>query len=107
MEELELADPIVVPEKVATTYKVVEMLTSREVVTPTTGEPGLVTIMLRDNLGTPVHCRYEGTEAIELIKWMNTANFSVNSMQKRVMQKLSADGQLPPGTVVGAPDPAA
>jgi hypothetical protein len=35
---------------------------------------------------------------------MNTANFSVNSMQKRVLQKLTNDGKLPPGMITGTPD---
>lgn len=45
------------------------------------------------------------TEATKFMKTMNTANFTTKSMQKRILEKLSADGKLPPGTVTGAPDP--
>jgi hypothetical protein len=105
MEELALTDPIVVPEKVTNKYKVIVLSLVLESPTALPNqEQGLVQIQLKDNLGATIGFSYIGKEATDLIKWMNTANFSVNSMHKRILQKLSADGKLV-GTVVGAPDP--
>ena len=42
--------------------------------------------------------------ATAMIKQLNTANLTTKSMQKRILEKLSADGFLP-GTVQGTPDP--
>jgi len=103
-EQLELTDPIVTPPKVTSTYTVVVLTTDRETVSLPTTEPGLVLVTVKDNLGVRSTFTYTGAQAIDMIKWMNTANFSVNSMQKRVLQKLSSDGYLP-GTVTGTPEP--
>jgi hypothetical protein len=105
MEELVLTEPVVIPEKVTDTYKVIVLTLNWDViVNPTTGEKGLVSIDLKDNLGNPFHHQYTGQEALDMMKWMNTADFSTNSMHRRILQKLSNDGVLP-GTVTGAPDP--
>jgi hypothetical protein len=103
-EELILTDPDVEPEKVVTSYKVVGLNLDFEFPITATQEVGLVGIRLRDNLGGALHHQYEGDAAIDMMKWLNTANFSVNSMQKRILQKLSNDGVIP-GTVTGTPDP--
>lgn len=47
----------------------------------------------------------EKDEAIKLMKMLNTANCSTKSMQKRILEKLAADGKIPSGTVTGTPDP--
>jgi hypothetical protein len=104
MEELVLTDPVVEPEKVTHTYKVIVLTLNWDIVTNlVTGEKGLVSLDRRDNLGQPCRHQYTGQEAIDLMKWMNTANFSVNSMHKRILQKLTNDGVLV-GTVTGTPD---
>ena len=46
---------------------------------------------------------YSGTEARNLMIALNKANLSTNSLQKRVMDKLIADGKIA-GSVSGAPD---
>ena len=105
-EELVLTDPIVTPPVSTAKYRVVLIRLDRETVTAATHPPapGLVQITLRDNNEVLSSYAYTGDEAIDLMKWLNTANFSVNSMHKRVLQKLSADGKLPPGTVTGTPE---
>jgi hypothetical protein len=45
---------------------------------------------------------YDGTEALGFLNTLNTANLTTNSLIKRVLNKLGADGILPPGTVAGA-----
>jgi hypothetical protein len=42
---------------------------------------------------------YSGAEATQLMQTLNTANLTTKSLQKRVLEKLQADGKLPPGTV--------
>lgn len=46
---------------------------------------------------------YRGTEAADLMRSLNTANLSTNSLNKRVMNKLINDG-IVAGTVTGQPD---
>lgn len=105
MEELELTDPIVVPEQVTAKYRVVSLLLNMEVVALPTSAPGLIVIDLRDNNDQRLSFRYEGAAATDMIKFLNTANLTTKSMHKRVLEKLNNDGLLP-GTVVGTPDPA-
>lgn len=45
---------------------------------------------------------YTGEAAVTLINMLNSANLSANSLRKRVLTKLQADGVLPPGTISGA-----
>lgn len=46
---------------------------------------------------------YVANEAVALMTALNTANLSVKSLQKRVIEKLQADGKLPAGSVTGTP----
>lgn len=103
MEELTLTDPIVVPEKVTNKYKVINLTLDWEARYGVSSENGLVLITLKDNNDERTQYHYEGDEAIDLMKWLNTANFTTNSLHKRILQKLSNDGFLP-GTVTGTPD---
>lgn len=112
-EELVLTDPIVTAPVSTEKYRVRGLLLDLDGVgaglvvvsdPPEPPQPGLVRITLRDNHDVASQYEYTGTQAVEMMKWMNTANFSVNSMQKRVLQKLTQDGKLPPGNVTGTPD---
>jgi hypothetical protein len=110
MEELELTTPVVEPEKVTTTFKVISVLLDLEsllvIPTPTQSVGPIVKLRLKDNLDKPYDYQYTGQTALDMIKFMNTANFTTKSMHKRILERLSADGVLP-GTVTGAPDPPA
>ena len=101
MEQLDLTNPVTTPAVTTANYRVIVLLL--DWVQATAAGPGLVSITVRDNNGVESTYQYHGAEAISLMKWMNTANFTVNSIHKRILQKLSADGFLP-GTVTGAPD---
>jgi hypothetical protein len=107
MEELVLTDPVVIPEKVTDKYKVVSLTMNGD---PTNlspgGEQGMVSIMLRDNLGGMFSHQYTGTTAMDYIKFINTGNFTTKSLNKRILERLSNEGVLP-GTVTGTPDPPA
>ena len=110
MEELELTDPVVEPAKTTSTFKVMSVLFDLEsllvIPTPTQSTGPIVKLRLKDNLDKPYNYEYTGQTALDMIKFMNTANFTVKSMHKRILERLSADGVLP-GTVTGAPDPPA
>ena len=112
-EQHDLATPETTPAKTKSSL-VIEALTLDRTVpaaaaTPaadgSTPEPGMVRIRLRDNLGQPLECSYSGAEAQELIRYINTANFTQVSLQKRLLQKLTSDQLIPPGSVSGTPDP--
>ena len=47
---------------------------------------------------------YEGATATALMTILNSANLSVKSLYKRVIEKLQADGNLPAGTITGTPN---
>lgn len=59
---------------------------------------------VRDNVGKIIPFSYSGTTAETLMRAFNTMDFSVTSMHKRLLERLSADGFLGPGTVTGVPD---
>ena len=44
------------------------------------------------------------TEARDIVRGLNKANMSTKSMEKRVLEKLIADGYLSAGTITGSPD---
>lgn len=46
---------------------------------------------------------YKGATAVTLMRALNKADLSVDSLHKRILERLAADGKLA-GTVSGAPD---
>jgi hypothetical protein len=110
MEELVLTDPVVVPETVTSTFRVIAVLMDTEAAQQIPG-PGAevgpqVRIRLKDNFGKSYEHLYSGQVALDYIKFINTANFTTKSLHKRILERLSTDGVLP-GTVTGTPDPPA
>lgn len=104
-EELVLTDPIVIPEVVTNKFRVTSIVMDSEAMPAVPdGVPAYMQINLKDNNNAPRQVTYVGQEAKDYIKFINTANFSTKSMHKRILEKLSVDGELP-GTVVGAPEP--
>ena len=95
MEELVLTDPVVTETK-KEKFRIVRLDINVE-------SPNIV-IHLRDNNNAPHSHTYIEQEGKDIIKLINTGNFTVKSLNKRLLEKLSADGVLP-GTVVGAPEP--
>jgi hypothetical protein len=110
MEELVLTEPEVTPEQVKAKYKIISLIMDHETIIqpqpppPAVQESGYFRINLKDNLGGLFTHTYIGKEAVDYIKAINTGNFTTKSMNKRILEKLSADGVLP-GTVQGTPDP--
>ena len=61
-----------------------------------------IDITLRDNVGGTVTATYSGQEATDMMLILNTANLTTNSLHKRTLNKLIADGKLA-GTISGTP----
>lgn len=104
-EELVLTTPEVEPAKSTTKYQVVMSIFDWE------GQHVQFVVKGENNrihaqYGGPMATQAEKDEATKFMRTMNTANFTTKSMQKRILEKLVADGKIPPGTVQGSPDPA-
>ena len=61
-----------------------------------------IDITLRDNTGGMTSATYSGQEATDMMLILNTANLTNNSLHKRTLTKLIADGKLD-GTISGNP----
>lgn len=62
-----------------------------------------IRIELFSDTGEVLHHSYDGTEATNLMIFLNKANLSTKSLQKRVLEKLVADGVID-GSITGTPD---
>lgn len=95
-----LSSPVTYPAPTSLTdYQVVMFTIDRQ-------NPARPWILMaaRSNTGVIVEARYEGSVAATLISQLNTANLSTKSLQKRILEKMAADGFLAVGSVTGAPD---
>jgi phosphopentomutase len=63
-----------------------------------------IKISVQSNSGEVLAHAYFGNTAETLIRQLNTTDFSVMSLHKRVLERLALDGILPAGTVTGTPD---
>lgn len=105
-EELTLTNPQVKPEVRNTKFQVVFSSFDWD------GQH--IAFRLKGENNEIVYAEYGGmmsddagrAEATKMMRSLNTANNSTKSMHKRILEKLSADGKIPAGTVTGAPDPA-
>jgi hypothetical protein len=104
MEEHLLDTPLVTPPVSTTRVRVVVLTLDLEARLTPPAPPGLVLVVLRDEHGVRQQITYTGTEATDLIVFLNKANLSTKSLHKRILEKLEADHKIPPGTIIGAPD---
>jgi hypothetical protein len=95
MESLTLTTPEVVPAITTTDYRVIVLLLD--------WESAQIAIHLRGTNGERKEIRYEGAEATNLMVSLNKANLTVKSLQRRILEKLGADGLIN-GSVTGVPD---
>ncbi len=63
-----------------------------------------IKVAVKDSRGENFHATYIGAEATNLMIALNKANLSILSLQRRILERLVADGKLPAGTVTGSPD---
>lgn len=94
-EFLTLAAPEIIPAVTTTDYKVALLLLDVE--------GAQIAIHVRGTNGERKEFRYEKAEAVALLHALNTANLTVKSLQRRILEKLIADGKLV-GAVNGVPD---
>lgn len=62
-----------------------------------------VAVVLHSQTGTRIGHQYEGPVARDLLRALNTANLSAQSLHRRVLQRLVQDG-IVTGAITGAPD---
>ncbi|MDO8547857.1 MAG: hypothetical protein Q7R68_10940 [Nitrospirales bacterium] len=93
MEQLDLTTPI--SGQSVTSYKVLRLNLGTT--------PPVIDWAVVDNNGKTFSGSYNGAEGAALLSILNTANLTTNSLIKRVMTKLQADGLIPSGTVSGMP----
>lgn len=91
-EQLDLTTPITAPS--TTNYKVTHLAME--------WTSGVIDITLADNQGRTQTYTYNGAEGQALMLALNTANLSVKSLQRRILEKLVVDGKLI-GTISGTP----
>lgn len=92
-EQLDITTPVAKPS--VTTYTLASLsldwLAQRIVIT------------VVDSSGQGTVAEYTGPAATAMMTALNTANLSVKSLYRRVLEKLVLDGKLPGGTVSGVP----
>lgn len=103
MEEWVLTSPVV-QSKTTVKYRVVSCTLDLEAVVSPGAGAGLVAVQLRSDLNEPLYHTYTGAVATTLIKQLNVANLATKSLHKRIIERLTADGILPPGAITGTPD---
>ena len=96
-EQLDLTIPITTPT--LTFWRVEEIRLRRASV----ALPASVFVLLRGTSGEVLTHLYEGVVAAQLIQLLNTANLTTQSLERRVLARLIADGVLA-GTISGSPD---
>ena len=62
-----------------------------------------IEIRLQGNTKELLYFYYEGQIALNLMIALNKANLSLKSLERRIIEKLIADGKLA-GAIVGVPD---
>ena len=92
-EQLDLTSPIVPPSR--TFYRISSLHLD--------WDTQRIRVVVRGSEEFIVTAEYAGATAVSLMSTLNTANLSINSLHKRVLQRLVADGFLPAGTVTGTP----
>lgn len=105
MEDLVLTAPEVIPQITTATYRLVGLFLDWERTT--------IVVRLRGANGETKSFTYGGndpstsqaekTKALNLMIGLNKANLSIKSLQRRVLEQLTADGLLV-GGVSGTPD---
>lgn len=94
MERVDLSTPIVKPD--VTTYEIGSLLLELR------PNPRIVVTLVGSDGTGKVH-EYTGSEALTMLRALNTAPLNVKSLHRRVMERLIADGVIG-GTISGVPD---
>jgi hypothetical protein len=95
METLTLTTPVTTAATTTTGYKVVLVHLDLE--------GAEIAIHVRGTNGERRERRYEGADATAKMVALNKANLTIKSLQRRILELLTADGTLA-GVVTGTPD---
>ena len=101
MEQLDLTSPLAYAARVEQS---VEVSTYRVVSIYFDWEAPLIVVRVRDERNVIVSATYENATATTLMTQLNKLDLSTQSLHKRILNRLVADGKLPAGTVTGSPD---
>lgn len=63
-----------------------------------------IRIEVRDEDGRVTPFVYSGATATTLMNQLNTVDLSTQSLHRRIINRLVADGFLPAGSITGSPD---
>jgi hypothetical protein len=94
-EQLNLTTSQVVPQRVTSYYMVSRLVLD--------WDAQRILVGVRGEQGERRDFTYEGDTARTMMVALNKANLTANSLQRRVLERLSSDGLLA-GTVAGTPD---
>lgn len=95
-ESLTLTTPVTPSAPTTSSYRVISLNLQ--------WEAQRITVVVKDNNEKLLVVVYEGAQAVTLMTALNKANLTTNSLQRRILTQLAADGKLPAGTVTGAQD---
>jgi len=95
-EQIDLTTPYDPDERITSTMKV-------ERLDLNWGDDRISVFLYSTTNGVKFVHHYTGTQATDLMKALNKADLTTNSLQKRVMNRLVTDGLLE-GSVSGSPD---
>ena len=97
-ESLTLTTPIAPVAPVLTSWKVIRL-----VIDLATNEPSVL-FVARSNTGVIAEAYFTGTAAMTRISAINTANLSLKSLQRLILERMQAEGVLGVGIITGTPD---
>ncbi len=90
-EQIDLTTPVVI-----SSYKIVELHLNLR-------DETIRIVLFNEVSNKDLIVAYEGAVAMTLMNQLNKANFSTNSLQKVILNRLITDGKLT-GTISGTPD---
>lgn len=94
-ETVTLTSPEVTPQITTTDYRVAYLQMD--------WDRASIVIHLRGTNSERKEIRYDGPEASSLMVALNKANLSIKSLQRRILERIVADGKIV-GAVTGVPD---
>jgi hypothetical protein len=93
-EQLVLDTPIVQPTIITDTFKINMIMMDINAAPAPDGVKASLMLLLEDN-NKVIHTHtYVGQEAADYINYINTGNFTVESLTRQILQKLSDDGKV-------------
>jgi len=90
MEKAILSTPLVHSSTI-TDYQILSVFIQRA--------PAKLVIIYQDNLGNELSDEHTGVDAPALVKFLNTANLSLKSLERLALEHLIAEGKIPTSSI--------